>query len=86
MRDYYEECCICEKALISYSEIKNYEFESVLTDRGAYLACKSCDTTNFIESQKRVKCTAILKSGGQCSYYANNVEPFLCARHEGEYK
>ena len=83
MSDYYKECCVCERVLISYSEIKDCEFESVLTDRETYLACKSCDTTNFIESQKRVRCEEMNKDGSQCRYDANNVKPYRCARHGG---
>jgi|3_EtaG_2_1085321.scaffolds.fasta_scaffold23690_5 hypothetical protein len=85
-RDYFVKCCVCERPLIHYGEIREIEFRSVLTDREIYLACKSCDTTNFIESQTRVRCEEINKDGIQCRYDANNVKPHKCAKHGGEYK
>ena len=78
----FYDCVSCDMPLMKYSEFTN-ECIVINTDRGLKCICVDCDSQKVKEKFSRVRCEASNKDGNQCSYDANNVKPYRCARHGG---
>ena len=86
-RDFFLDCAICGEDIFSYGELNEYgDYRTIKTDRGNLLVCKHHTPASVKKIWKRVPCRHKNKDGSNCSYEANNVNPYYCARHGGEKK
>ena len=83
-REFCYKCCMCGEGIFYYSDLKDGEYRTINTDRGNHLVCKHHTPASVKKMWKRVPCSAKNKDGNNCRYDANNVKPYLCARHGGE--
>ena len=84
MSEFFYYCEVCGECIFYYGKLqRGVEVQTVQTDRGNMLVCKSHNPDEVKREWGRGPCRAKNKDGSNCKYEANASSDFICARHGG---